>query len=170
MSDKNQNFDADLSGMPGTPSGRLDTDLGGMDASQAHEYVLAFVTTMKETQAARAAQEKELAIWKERVLLATGKNETVLASKAEEKVAQIMEKITGLKAEEAELHGKVLVLKDELKCLKTRFQATVDVDQLQAELDMNVGRPDTVAKSFKDQEADAQLENLKKKMRGTDNT
>jgi phage shock protein A len=176
MSDEKKNLDDDLDGdlggkldgMPGSraSSGRLDTDIGGMDAQAAHEYVLAFVTTMKQTQAALAAQEKELALWKERVKLASGKNETALAARAGEKVSQIEEKISTLKAEEADLSTKVLVLKDELKRLKTRFQASVDVDQLQAELDMNVGQPDTVAKSFKDQAADIELENLKKKMQG----
>ncbi|RPJ05729.1 MAG: hypothetical protein EHM28_11495 [Spirochaetaceae bacterium] len=168
MSDENKSFDDELAGIPGSSSasGRLDTDIGGMDASSAYEYVLAFVATMKETQAARAVQEKELSLWKERVKLANSKNETALAAKAAEKVAEIDGKITKLKAEESGLSTKVLVLKDELKRLKTKFQATVDVDQLQAELDMNVGKPDTLAKSFKEQEADTELENLKKKMQG----
>ncbi len=45
----------------------LDTDLEGLDPQQATEYVLAFITTLKQTEKALAAAEEESNLWTRRV-------------------------------------------------------------------------------------------------------
>ncbi|MBN1523660.1 MAG: hypothetical protein JW904_04185 [Spirochaetales bacterium] len=164
MSEESTNLDSGFSNIPGNSDARPDTDISGMDPLAAKEYVLAFITTLKQTQNARAENEKELLIWLDRVKLAESSNELDLASRARDKVAEIELKITTLKTEEAELGFKVGFLKDELSRLKSKFQATVDVDLLLAQFEMLVGKPDTTAKAFKDHEAEQELEELKKKL------
>jgi hypothetical protein len=133
--------------------GKRDTDLGGMDRETAKEYVLAFITTLKETQHARENAEQEKILWKGRVELARSKNEELLATQAEMKVNEIDAKLSQLIGEEQELQR-----------LRAKHELTLDPDALLAQLEMLTGKPDTTTKKIRETEADMELEELKRKM------
>jgi hypothetical protein len=144
----------------------LDTDIDFMDFDSARQYVLAFITTLKSTQRERGVTEEELGLWQRRVKLAAGRGEQVLQKAAEAKVAELDAKQTRLRGEEADLARKVDVLKQKLRMLRVRSTLTVDADALLAQLSMLAGEPDTLKKSLKEQEAQAALDELKRKMNG----
>jgi hypothetical protein len=144
--------------------GKRDTDLGGMDRETAKEYVLAFITTLKETQHARENAEQEKILWKGRVELARSKNEELLATQAEMKVNEIDAKLSQLIGEEQELQRKVNFMKDEFQRLRAKHELTLDPDALLAQLEMLTGKPDTTTKKIRETEADMELEELKRKM------
>jgi hypothetical protein len=166
MPGKDSNYNDFFARMEAANEGKRDTDLGGMDRQTAAEYVLSFIATLKETEKARAEAEKEKALWEGRVGLARSKNEELLANQAEMKVNEIDSKLSGLKAEEAELRRKVDFMKDELQRLKSKPELSLDPEALLAQLEMVTGKPDTTARKIKETEADIELEKLKKKMKG----
>jgi phage shock protein A len=143
-----------------------DTDIEGLDPKDAAEYVLAFVTTMKQTETDLARNAEEIATWTRRVALAVEKGEASLADQARAKLAEIEAKKTALVAELADLRLKVGILKDKLQRLRARFQRSVDPDVLLAELEMLAGKKDPLADRFKAVEAGAKVEELKKRMAG----
>ena len=51
----------------------LDTDLEGLGPKEASAYVLAFITTLKQTEKALAAAVEESELWTRRVALARSK-------------------------------------------------------------------------------------------------
>jgi phage shock protein A len=144
----------------------LDTDIDFLDFDSAREYVLAFITTLKRTQRERAVTEEELAIWQRRVKLAEDRGEQVLRKGAVAKAAELEASSARLRAEEAELAAKVDVLKQKLRALRIRSTLTVDADALLAQLSLAAGEPDTLKQSLKEQEAQAALEELKRKRDG----
>jgi phage shock protein A len=152
--------------MSDDPNQRLDTDISGMEPEAAKEYVLAFITTLKTTRRQKQAALEEKKLWQERVSLAQSKQEAELALKAGRRVEEIQAKIATLENEERELEPKVDVLKEQLLRLVRTPQMSVDAEGLLAQLQMLVGEPDTVAESFKHEEANIELEKLKKKMQG----
>jgi phage shock protein A len=164
MPDNDSNYNDFFSRMEAANEGKRDTDLGGMDRVTASEYVLAFITTLKETEHARRNAEQEKAVWESRVKLARNRNEELLATQAEMKVNEIDSKLVTLTAEEKELRRKVDFMKDELQRLKSKPELSLDPEALLAQLEMVAGQPDTTAKKMKDTEADVELERLKKKM------
>lgn len=166
MAKDDSTYDNLIARMQSANEGKLDTDLGGMDKYAASEYVLAFATTMKETQKVRAACEKDLALWTERVKLAQSKNEEALAAQAQAKVDEISAKLASLKQEEAELRRKVSFMKDELARLKSKPELSLDPEALLAQLEMVTGKPDTTSKDINKEAAALELEELKKKMQG----
>jgi phage shock protein A len=143
-----------------------DTDIDFMDFDSARQYVLAFITTLKNTQRERSVTEEELAIWQRRVKLAAGRGEQALQKAAEARAAELAEKLTRLQGEEADRGRKVDVLKGKLRSLRIRSAMTVDADALLAQLSMLAGEPDTLKQSLKEQEALAALEELKRKVHG----
>jgi hypothetical protein len=154
--------------MSDTPNERLDTDISGLEPEAAKEYVLAFISSLKTTQRQKQAALEEKKLWQERVNLAEQKQEALLAEKARGKLAEVQAKIDTLENEERELAPKVDVLKEQLLKLVRSPQMSVDAEGLLAQLQMLVGEPDTLSQKFKNEEANAELENLKKKMRGGD--
>jgi hypothetical protein len=164
MSDKGSGYKDFFDRLGAANEGKRDTDLGGMDRETAGEYVLAFATTLKETQRAREQAQQDKALWEGRVKLARSRNEDLLATQAEMKVNEIDARLAQLKAEEAELRRKVDFMKDELERLRSKPELSLDPEALLAQLEMVTGKPDTTAKKIKDTEADLELEKLKKKM------
>ena len=144
----------------------LDTDIEGMDPKGAAEYVLAFVTTLKKTEADVGQAAEEVVKWTRRVGLAVEKGEEELAGLARARRAEIEGKKAALETELAELRLKVGILKNKLQRLRTRLRKSVDTDVLLAELEMLVGKKDVLADTFKAVEAGAKVEELKKKMAG----
>jgi phage shock protein A len=164
MSDKDNDNKDFLDRLAADTQGKRDTDLGGMDRETAAEYVLAFVTTLKETERARVQAEQEKALWQGRVGLARTKNEELLATQAEMKVNEIDAQLSQLKTEETELRRKVDFMKDELQRLRSKPELSLDPEALLAQLEAVTGQPDTVSKKIKDTEADLELEKLKKRI------
>ena len=160
MSDSFDNINSAMGG----PNLRDETDLTGMDLAAAKEYVLSYITTLKQTQRELIILSGELDLWQKRVEFAKERGRADLKSAAEMKEQEIAEKYARLEMEEKDLAGKVQTLMANLKKLKAGFTPTVDAEQLAAELDMITGGPDKVAEAIKEEETLAELEKLKKKM------
>ena len=144
----------------------LDTDIDGLDPVQASEYVLAFVTTLKRTEKALAEASEDTNLWTRRVALARSKGDEGLAAQAQARLSDATAKQSQLEADLADLRRKVVVLKDKLVRLKMTGGRRVDTDLLLAQLQMVVGEKDTLGDAMKHAEADAALDELKKKNTG----
>jgi phage shock protein A len=144
----------------------LDTDLEGLGPREASEYVLAFITTLKQTEKAIAASEEEVALWTRRVALARSKGDGALAMQAEARLAEVAGKKTLLETELADLRSKVSVLKEKLTRIRMAGVKLVDADLLLAQLQMVTGKKDELSHTMKQEEAGAALDELKKKMQG----
>ncbi|HTO21255.1 MAG TPA: hypothetical protein VMQ10_02135 [Spirochaetia bacterium] len=144
----------------------LDTDIDGLDPVQASEYVLAFVTTLKQTEKALAEASEDTNLWTRRVALARSKGDEGLAAQAQARLSDATAKQSQLEADLADLRRKVVVLKDKLVRLKMTGGRLVDTDLLLAQLQMVVGEKDTLGDAMKHAEADAALDELKKKNTG----
>jgi phage shock protein A len=142
----------------------LDTDLEGLGPKEAQEYVLAFVTTLKQTEKDLARAGEEVATWTKRVALAESRGEASLAVQAKVRLEEAQGKKAAREAELAELGMKVSILKEKLAKLRMMPTRTVDTDLLLAQLEMITGKKDELSLSLKEEEAKAKLEELKKKM------
>ena len=144
----------------------LDTDIDGLGPEQASEYVLAFVTTLKQTEKALAEASEDTNLWTRRVTLARSKGDEGLAAQAQARLSDAVAKQSQLESELADLKRKVAVLKDKLVRLKMTGGRLVNTDLLLAQLQMVVGEKDTLGDAMKHAEADAALDELKKKSTG----
>ena len=144
----------------------LDTDIEGLDPRQAGEYVLAFLTTLKQTEKALAAAEEEVGLWTRRVALAQSKGDESLAAQAQARLSDATAKKAQLAVEMDDLKAKVVVLKDKLTRLRMTGTRLVDADLLLAQLQMVTGPKDELSQAMKKEEAGAALDELKKKMQG----
>lgn len=141
-----------------------DTDLEGLGPKEAAEYVLAFVTTLKQTEKDLARIDEEIGVWTKRVALAESRGEASLAAQAKTRLEEIQVKKTAREAELSELRMKVSILKDKLKRLRMMPSRSVDTDLLLAQLEMVAGKKDELSAALKEEEAKAKLEELKKRM------
>jgi phage shock protein A len=144
----------------------LDTDLEGLGPKEATEYVLAFITTLKQTEKALAAAEEESNLWTRRVALARAKGDEALAAQAQARQSDAVAQQAKLETELAELKSKVSVLKEKLKHIQMMGVKLIDADLLLAQLEMVVGPWDELSRRMKKEEASAALDELKKKMQG----
>jgi len=144
----------------------LDTDLEGLGPKEASEYVLAFITTLKQTEKAVLAAGEDAALWRKRVALAQSKGEAELAAQAQVRLAEAEGKEARLKTDLEELRAKVSVLKEKLVRVRMAGARLVDADLLLAQLEMVAGKKDELSGTMKSMEANAALEELKKKMQG----
>ena len=140
-----------------------DTDIEGMDPGQASEYVLAFVTTLKQTEKALADATEETNLWTRRVALARGKGDEGLAAQAQARASDALARQSGLETELADLRATVAVLKDKLARVRMTGGRLVNADLLLAQLQMVVGEKDALGDAMKKEEANAALDELKKK-------
>ena len=141
-----------------------DTDLEGLGPKEAAEYVLAFVTTLKQTEMDLARIDEEIGVWTKRVALAESRGEASLSAQAKTRLEEIQGKKSAREAELSELRMKVTILKDKLKRLRMTVARSVDTDLLFAQLEMVTGKKDELSASLKEEEAKAKLEELKKRM------
>ena len=144
----------------------LDTDLEGLGPKEAAEYVLAFITTLKQTEKALEAAQEDTNVWTRRVSLAQGKGAAGLAAQAMARLSDAVAKQSTLEAELADLRSKVSVLKEKLTRIRMAGVKLVDADLLLAQLQMAAGKRDDLAHTMKQEEAGAALDELKKKMQG----
>jgi len=141
----------------------LDTDIEGLNPAQASEYVLAFITTLKQTEKARAAAQEDTSTWTRRVTLARSRGDEGLAAQAQARLADATTKQSKLETELADLKAKVAVLKDKLVRIRMMGGRLIDTDLLLAQLQMVVGKKDELGEAMKSEEANAALDELKKK-------
>ncbi len=144
----------------------LDTDIEGLGPKEAADYVLAFITTLKQTSRELARVAEDIALWKRRVALAQERGETALAAQAQARCAELEEKQARLESERQDLVRKVAVLRDKLQKVRMMGTRLVDTDRLLAELQMLAGEKDSLSIALKEEEAKAELEKMKKKMSG----
>lgn len=157
-----------------------DTNLTGLDLAAAKEYIFAFAVQAKNLDRAVAAAEAELALWRGRVELATGKAMPELAAAAQAKAEDTQLRLGSLAAERADIKSKVEAMRMQLPAIRAR-ERSVDPDRLLAELQLMTGEllgdaagggESTVAveRQFAELEsgskADAELEALKRRMGG----
>ncbi len=142
----------------------LDTDIEGLDPQQATQYVLAFITTLKQTEKALAASVEEESLWTRRVGLARSKGDEGLASQAQARLTDATAKRSQRETELSDLRAKVAVLKEKLTRLRMTGVRLVDADLLLAQLQMLAGPKDELSSAMKKEEASAALDELKKKM------
>jgi phage shock protein A len=140
----------------------VDTDIDSLDHASAREYVLAFLTALKQTEKDRAIAEEELLHWERRVKLAENRGEPQLKSFAAGRAAELREQAARLRAEEQALRRKVAVLRQKLAVLRERASFAVDADALLAQLRLLAGEPGTLDLELKELEAQAALEALKR--------
>jgi hypothetical protein len=171
MSDKD-NFDTGYN--PDRSQGGIpkdDTDISGMEYQDAADYVLSFVTTLKQTEKLVKEIEKESDLWKQRVTLAESQGKIDLAEGARKKLDEIETKRAKLNAEVIDLAGKCTELVQNLKKIKaTGVKREIDTDMLLAQFEVILGdkaKADySLNKSVKDEEANAELQKLKERMQG----
>ena len=146
-----------------------DTDLSGLDPAAAREYVHGFVTTLRLTVKRRQQLETERATWEERVRRAAAAGDDRLRDAARDRLRRVQEDVGRVAAEEAELGAQVEVLQRQLRRIRATGPATVDTEQLLAQLQEMVGDHDTLKEDLDrlsaEQRAAAELESLKRRMR-----
>jgi len=142
----------------------LDTDIEGLTPQQAAEYVLAFITTLKQTEKAVAAAQEDANLWTRRVTLARSKGDEGLAAQAQARLSDATAKQAQLETELSDLRAKVTVLKEKLTRIRMTGVKLIDADLLLARLQMVVGEKDKLGDAMKKEEANAALDALKKKM------
>ena len=142
----------------------IDTDIEGLRPQEAADYVLAFITTLKQTEKAVGAAEEEVSLWTRRVALARSRGEEGLAAQAEARLTEATGRKAALDAELADLKAKVSVLKEKLARLRVTGGRLVDTDLLLAQLEMAAGKKDELSAAMKEEESKAALDELKKKM------
>ena len=150
----------------------MDTDLTGMSAADAKEYILNFISTLKLTEKEIRALENEADKWKSRVDLARSKGMGDILAEAEREAEQVNTKLSGLREEARDLKDGIDAMRRQLPGLAAR-ERSIDPDLLEQELLMAAGLTEEGAaterafvKLEKDNAADTALEALKKKMKG----
>ncbi len=144
----------------------LDTDIEGLDPAQASQYVLAFLTTLKQTEKSLDAAREDTNTWTRRVTLARSRGEETLAAQAQARLSDATAKQSRLESELADLRAKVAVLREKLARLRMTGGRLVDADLLLAQLQMAAGKKDELGEAMKKAEANAALDELKKKTPG----
>jgi hypothetical protein len=136
----------------------LDTDIEGLNPAQASEYVLAFITTLKQTEKALAAAQEDTNTWTRRVTLARSRGDEGLAGQAQARLSDAAAKQSQMETELADLKSK-----DKLVRIRMTGGRLVDTDLLLAQLQMVVGQKDELGEAMKKEETNAALDELKKK-------
>lgn len=143
----------------------MDTyDITGLDPASAKEYVLAAISTLKQTTEKRLELEREIEIWSKRVALAKEHSRSDLQAQAETRVFEVRQNLDRIRNEEAGLNGGVIRLKSQLKMILNQPELEYDADQLSAELELLAGEHDELAEKFREEEALDALERLKREM------
>ena len=137
----------------------MDTDIDSLDYDSAREYVLAFLTALKQAERERAVAEEELVHWLQRVKAADSRGEPQLKKLAAARAAELQEAAARFGAEEQVLRRKTAVLRKKLLVLRDQAFFAVDADDLLAQLRLLAGEPGTLDQEMKELEA---LEALKR--------
>ncbi len=150
------------------------TNLAGMSAAGAKEYIFGFIATLKLTEKEISALEDTAANWKSRADMARSRGMNDLAGEAEREAEKTNVRIAALREEARSLKENIAVMRHQIPGLAAR-ERSVDPDLLEQELLMAAGyMPGDEEKArsereFADMEkeaaADTALEELKAKMK-----
>jgi len=151
-----------------------DTNLSGMSAAEAKDYILNFLSTLKLIEKDIQNLDDEIVKWQSRIDLAGAKRQTELSLSAEKEKDKLLEKKSALTAEADQLKQQIGEMRRQLPLLASR-ERSVDPDLLEQELLMAAGHMPgdeenvRLARQFaqmeKEQAAEAAFEELKAKMR-----
>ena len=146
-------------------------DLGSLRPEQASEYVLAYLTAWKRLQKEIGILQEQILLWEGRVKAARERAEPQLAASTHSRVERLKAEAEKLQAEEEELGRRVALLKRRLKSSRARQGQSVDAQALLAQLQGLLGEPaegsapaGAAGRALREQEAQAALEELKRKM------
>jgi phage shock protein A len=145
----------------------------GMSAAAAKEYIHGLITTVKLTEKEIHSLEEEVAKWKGRAELARSGEKNELVVEAEKEAEKAEKKLAALREEEESLRSQIEAARQKLPGLAAR-ERSVDPDILEQELLMALGRTGeetetdrAFQKLEKDSFADAALQALKEKLKGS---
>ncbi len=139
-------------------------DLSNMDEKSAKEYVVALLTTLKQTTAKRKEVEKEVELWEGRVTLAEENERPDLRAQAAGLLEEKKDALSRLQSEEAAFKRELNSAESQLRMIQNQPEFTINADKLLAELEMVVGEVDETRDHFREFEAEQALEKLRKKM------
>ncbi len=143
----------------------MDTfDLNGLEPEQAREIVTHVLRSLAETRAQRVRLENDLELWRNRVSLAARNDRADLEAEARTRVDDFELRLGSLRAEEAELVRGVDRMKRQLSDMENQPRLSVDADRLLAELELLGGERDELEEKFREEEAEALLDQLKRDM------
>ena len=147
------------------------TNLAGMSAAAAKEYILGFITTLKLTEKEILSLEGEAAKWKDRAALARSRRAEDLLAAAEKEAKRTNAKLAGLREDERVLKDQIETMRRQLPGLAAR-ERSVDPDLLEQELLCALGKTEEEVKTErafqkleKENSGNEALEKLKAKMR-----
>jgi phage shock protein A len=149
-------------------------DLSGMNAIQAKDYILQFVTTLKLTEKELSKTEEEISKWRTRTELAISKNMSDLANEAHKEFEKVLTKYQTLKTEIETLKLQIKEMQRQIPMLAAK-ERSVNPDLLEQELliaaGYNPGEQDKVKSDIefiemeKNFNTEAALQELKAKMK-----
>ena len=152
-------------------AGQDPSNLAGMSAAGAKEYILGFITTLKLTEKGIRSLEDEAAKWKGRIDLARSRGADDLLAEAEKEAENVNIKLAALQEEEAALRAQISAMRRQVPGLAAR-ERSIDADLLEQELLMALGRTEEESdterafrKLEKDGATDEALEALKSKLK-----
>jgi phage shock protein A len=140
------------------------TNISGMDYNSATQFIGQYIISLNQTRKQLEAKYTEYLRWKERAVLAAEKDRPDLQARAVSKAEDLKYELETLRAEERQLEFEIAEMKRQLANLKNSVIPTVDAAALLEQLESVVGKKDELAETFKKEEADIALEELKKKM------
>jgi len=154
------------------PPNETSTNLAGMSAAAAKEYIFGFAATLKMTEKEIRSLEEDAAKWQGRADLAHSRGIAGLAAEAEKETAKAAARLDTLREEERALKSQIDSMRQQLPGLAAR-ERSIDADILEQELLMALGQSGEEAKTeraFRELEqkdaADAALQALKARMKG----
>ena len=146
------------------------TNLTGMSAAAAKEYIFGFIATLKLTEKEILTVKDEKVKWDNRIELARSKGTGDLLAEAEKEAELVNTRLAGLLEEEQNLKESIVSMRRQIPGLAAR-ERSIDPDLLEQELLAALGRTGEEADTdmaFKNLEkeasAEAALEALKSKM------
>lgn len=140
-------------------------DIDRLPYKDAEQYVLSFITTLKNIEGELKNLDRELELWRSRGRLAEENHEAQLLLIAGKKVSELQAKSSQLELEQKSLRLKVSVLKEKLKIIRNQPAAAVDTDELLQKMKMLAGEEDKTLEVIEDLEAQQALEELKKRLK-----
>ena len=143
-----------------------DFDITGLDKESAKQFVVAIIADLKRIKAKRIEIEGTLKLWEGRIKLAEGEGRADLADKARAQVDLVSADLDDVKRQEIEYTRGADKMKRQLRMVENQAEFSINADLLLAQLEMVVGERDELSETFKDHEANEELERLKKEMEG----
>jgi len=150
-----------------------DANLTGLHPTDAKEYILSFISTLKLTEKQIQSLDDEIAKWQSRIELAASKGQSGLALEAEKERNRLLEKQAALKAEAEQLKQQINAMWQQLPLLAAS-ERSIDPVLLEQELLMAAGylpgdeekaRAERQFRELeKEQAADAALAELKNRL------